>query len=342
MKKVRVGVIGCGSIAKHRHIPEYAANPQAELVAFCDVVEERAAEAAKQYGGNAYTDYRTMLAEAELDAVSVCTPNAYHAPISIAAAEAKKHVLCEKPMAVSREEALAMIEAAKRNGVYLMIGHNQRLMPPHVKAKEILGRGDLGRVLSFRTAFGHGGPEQWSVEGKGGWFFQKEKAFVGAMGDLGVHKADLIRWLLDDEIVEVGAFVELLDKTETDVDDHAVCILRTRKGIVGTMIASWTHYAGEDNSTTLYCEKGVMKIGSDPRDQVIVELSNGSVERYQVGAIATNEVQTNSGVIDAFINSIVTNTPPAISGEEGLKSLQVILTALESAEKRVIARVQES
>jgi UDP-N-acetylglucosamine 3-dehydrogenase len=342
MSKVRVGVIGCGSIARHRHIPEYAANPNAELAAFCDVVEERAVAAAEQYGGTAYTDFREMLAKEELDAVSVCTPNAYHAPISIAAAEAKKHVLCEKPMAVSREEALAMIEAAKRNDVYLMIGHNQRLMPPHVKAKEILRRGYLGRVISFRTAFGHGGPEQWSVEGKGGWFFQKEKAFVGAMGDLGVHKADLIRWLLDDEIVEVGAFIGLLDKTEADVDDNAICILRTRQGVVGTLMASWTHYAGEDNSTILYCENGIMKIGTDANDQVIVELRDGTVERYRVGAIATNEAggQTNSGVIDAFINSIVTKTPPSISGEEGLKSLQVILAALESAQSKKIASVQ--
>lgn len=342
MSKVKVGVIGCGSIATYRHIPEYAANPDVELIAFCDVVVERAKAAAGQYGGTAYSDYREMLANEDLDAVSVCTPNVYHAPISIAAAEAKKHVLCEKPMAVSHEEAVAMIEAAKQNGVYLMIGHNQRLMPPHQKAKELLQRGYLGKVLTFRTAFGHGGPENWSVEGKGGWFFQKEKAFIGAMGDLGVHKVDLMRWLLDDEFVEVGAFVGVLDKTDTDVDDNAMCILRTEKGVVGTMMASWTHYAGEDNSTILYCENGLLKIGTDPNDQVIVELKDGSVERYRVGAIATNESggQTNSGVIDAFITSIRTQTPPSISGEEGYKSLQVILAALESAETRKIATVQ--
>ncbi|BCU82669.1 oxidoreductase [Polycladomyces abyssicola] len=342
MAKIRVGVIGCGSIAKYRHIPEYAENPHVELVAFCDVVEERAKPFADQYGGKVYTDYQELLKDDAIDAVSVCTPNVEHGPMTIAAARAGKHVLCEKPMATSGEEAQAMIDAARENGVVLMIGHNQRLMPPHVKAKEILESGRLGKVLTFRTTFGHGGPEQWSAEGKGGWFFRKERAFVGAMGDLGVHKADLIRWLLQDEIVEVGALVDTLHKEETDVDDNAVIILRTRGGAIGTMEASWTHYPNEDNSTILHCENGTMKIGVDPVDQVIVELRDGTVERYQVGAIATNEEggQTKSGVIDAFVHSILSGEPPLISGEEGKKSLEVILAAIRSAEEKRIVQLQ--
>ena len=342
MAKVRVAVIGCGSIAKHRHIPEFAAHPQVELAAFCDAVEERAAAFAGQYGGEAYTDYRELLRREDIDAVSVCTPNVYHAPISIAAAESGKHVLCEKPMATSREEALDMIRAAKERGVVLMIAHNQRLMPPHVKAREILASGTLGRVLTFRTAFAHGGPESWSVEGKGGWFFRKEKAFLGALGDLGIHKVDLIRWLLKDEIVEVGAFVDTLHKEDTDVDDNAVFILRTSNGVMGTMAASWTHVPGEDNSTVLYCEKGLIRIGADPEYPLIVERADGNVEKHRVGPIATNEEggQTKSGVIDAFLESILNGTPPLIPGEEGMKSLSVILAALQSAKDKRIASVE--
>jgi UDP-N-acetylglucosamine 3-dehydrogenase len=342
MTKVRVAVIGCGSIAKHRHIPEFAAHPQVELAAFCDVVEERAAAFARQYGGDVYTDYRELIQRSDIDAVSVCTPNVYHAPVSIAAAESGKHVLCEKPMATSRDEALNMIRAAKDQGVVLMIAHNQRLMPPHVKAKEILDDGSLGRVLTFRTAFGHGGPESWSVEGKGGWFFRKEKAFLGALGDLGIHKVDLIRWLLDDEIVQVGAFVDTLHKDDTDVDDNAVFILRTSKGAMGTMAASWTHVPGEDNSTVLYCEKGLIRIGTDPEYPLIVERSDGTVDKLRVGPIATNEEggQTKSGVIDAFLESVLTRKPPLIPGEEGMKSLSVILAALQSAEENRIVNVE--
>ncbi|MDB5054569.1 MAG: oxidoreductase protein [Bacilli bacterium] len=339
MNKLRVAVVGCGSITKYRHAPEYAFNEHVELVAFCDLVRDRALLMAEQYGGNVYTDYLEMLQKEKPDAVSVCTSNINHAPVSIAAAKLGIHVLCEKPMATSEADGLAMIAAAKENGAILMVGHNQRLMPAHVKAKEILNAGDLGRVLTFRTAFGHPGPEDWSIEGKEGWFFQKDKAIVGAMGDLGVHKADLIRWILDDEVTEISAFVETLHKEDTKVDDNAICILRTRKGTIGTLTASWTYYKGEDNSTILYCEHGVIKIGTDPHDQVIVEKTDGSVQKFAVGAIATNTGQTHSGVIDAFITSIVTKTPPPISGEEGLRSLKVILAALESAASKKLISI---
>jgi UDP-N-acetylglucosamine 3-dehydrogenase len=343
MTKLKVAVIGCGSIAIHRHVPEYADNPNVEIVAFVDKVIERAEKLAAKYGGTAraYTDYKEMLKKEKIDAASVCLPNALHAPVSIDVANAGAHVLCEKPMAVSAEEAEAMIEAAKKNNVFLMIGHNQRYMPPHMKAKEILKSGKLGKVLTFRTSFGHPGPEGWSIDGRGSWFFDKPQAFVGAMGDLGVHKSDLIRWLLDDEVAEVGAFVGTLHKEGTEVDDNATCILRMNSGAVGSLVASWTYYRGEDNSTVLWCENGVMKIGTHPEDQVIVELRNGTVEKYKVGGISTNEKQLASGVVDAFVESILTNTPPMISGEEGAKSLAVILAALESQETGAIVKVKE-
>ncbi len=330
MSKVKVAVFGCGAIAQRRHIPEYAANPNAELVAFADPVLERAQQMAEQYGGKAYASYEELLKNEKVDAVSVCTPNYLHASMSIAAANAGAHVLVEKPMATTEEEGLQMIEAARKNGVYLMVGHNQRLMPPHVKAKEILDSGKLGKVLTFRTAFGHPGPEGWSVDGRGSWFFRKEEASMGAMGDLGVHKSDFIRHLLGDEVTEVAAFVGTIHKEGTDVDDNATCLLRMKNGAIGTLVASWTHYKGGDNSTVLWCENGVMKIGTVNGDEVIVELRDGTVETYKVGAMATNEKQVPSGVIDAFLESIVTKTPPSISGEEGLRSLKVILAAFES------------
>ncbi len=338
MSKLRVAVIGCGAIAQRRHIPEYAANSHVELVAFSDPSIERAQQCADPYGAKAYTDYETLLKEMKVDAVSVCTPNHLHAPATIAAANAGAHILVEKPMATTDEEALAMIDAAKKNNVRLMVGHNQRFMPPHVKAKQILQSGRLGKVLTFRTSFGHPGPEAWSVDGRESWFFRKGEAVMGSMGDLGVHKADLIRYFLEDEVASVAGFINTLHKGETEVDDNAICVLRMKSGAIGSLTASWTYYKGEDNSTVLWCENGVMKIGTDPEDQVIVELTNGTVERYKVGAIATNTEQTSSYVIDAFVNSIITQTPPPISGEEGRKSLQVILAAFESqATGRIIS-----
>ncbi|MFD1990435.1 Gfo/Idh/MocA family protein [Paenibacillus nicotianae] len=330
MNKIKVAVFGCGAIAQRRHIPEYAENQHVELVAFADPNLERAQEMVDLYGGKAYASYKEILANEDIDAVSVCTPNYLHAPMTIAAANAGKHVLVEKPMACSIEEAEQMIEAARKNNVYLMVGHNQRLMPPHVKAKEILDSGKLGKVLTFRTSFGHPGPEGWSVDGADSWFFRKEEAIMGAMGDLGVHKSDFIRYLLNDEVADVASFIGTLHKEGTEVDDNATCLLRMKSGAIGTLVASWTQYRGGDNSTILWCENGVMKIGTVHGNEVIVELTDGTVETYEVGMMSTNEKQVPSGVIDAFVESITTNTPPTISGEEGLRAVKVILGAFES------------
>ncbi|WP_370296718.1 Gfo/Idh/MocA family protein [Rossellomorea marisflavi] len=340
MKPLKIGVIGCGSIAKHRHIPEYMANEHAEIVAVCDIVKDRAEEMAERIGAKAYTDYRDLLKDESIAAVSVCTPNALHAPISIDALKAGKHVLCEKPMATSTEEAQAMIDAANQAGRKLMIGHNQRFVPSHQKAKELISKGEAGKIYSFRTAFGHGGPEGWSVDGKDSWFFRKEEAFIGAMGDLGVHKTDLMRYILGEEFVEVGAFVETSSKENADVDDTAVCVLKTESGTIGTLAASWS-YQKEDNSTVIYGEKAVLRLEEDPVNSLVVQYSTGEVVKYELGGIQTNDDggQSASGVIDRFVTSVVEDVPAAVPGEEAMKSLQVVLGALESSKTKQIIRL---
>jgi len=343
-KQLRVAVIGGGSIAKHRHLPEFDANDRVKIVAVCDKVEKNAEKLAKKFGGKVYTDWRDVVALADVDAVSVCTPNNLHAPVSIAALEAGKHVLCEKPMATSASEADAMIAAAKVHNKVLMIGHNQRLAPMHVRAKQILQSGVLGRVITFRTSFAHPGPEGWSIEGVGGWFFQKEQAFVGAMGDLGVHKADLIRWMLDDEVTEVAAFVDALaGKVNSTVDDNAICLFRMASGAIGSMTASWSHNPGEDNGTTLYCEKGIMRVNTDPIYTVIVELTSGEKQLIRTSGMQTNDEggQTSSGIIDMFVASVLDGTACPIPGEEGAKSLAVILACMESAATKQFVSVDK-
>nr|WP_090892991.1 Gfo/Idh/MocA family oxidoreductase [Evansella caseinilytica] len=341
MNKLKVGVIGCGSIAKYRHLPEYAQNQQTEIAAVCDIVKERVDAFAEQYGAKAYTSYEELLADPAIDAVSVCTPNYLHAPVSIAALQAGKHVLCEKPMATSKEEAEAMVAAAEASGKKLMIAHNQRFVPSHQKARQLIESGKLGKIYSFRTAFGHGGPEGWSVDGAESWFFKKEQAFIGAMGDLGVHKTDLLRFILGEEFVEVGAFVETSAKKSADVDDTAVCVLKSESGIIGTLAASWSYVSKEDNSTIIYAENGIVRLEDDPVNSVIIQYKSGEVVKYELGGIQTNEAggQTNTQVIDRFVQSIVENAEPAVSGTEGMKSLQVVLAALESQATKTIVKI---
>lgn len=331
---VRVGVIGTGQIARYRHIPEYASNPNVELVAFCDVVPEKARKLAEEYGvEEVFTNYEDLLAVDEIDAVSVCTPNYLHAPITIAAARAGKHILVEKPMATSLTEADEMIRAAKDNKVKLMVGHNQRLAPMHQVARKILGTGILGRITTFKTTFGHGGPEHWSPTGK--WFFEKEKAFAGAMADLGIHKVDLVRWLLGEEVVSVRALTSRFEKAGT-VEDNAMALLEFASGTFGVMTASWTYRPGEDNSTIFYGERGMLKIATDTKRPLILALDEPARGEMDVSVppLQTNERggQFNSGVIDTFIDALVNEKTPPIPGEEGRKALEIVLAALKSAE----------
>ena len=341
---VKYGFIGTGAIAQRRHIPECAANPDSKVAALADPSPGRAETLAKQYGAKAFTDHKEMLKSADIDAVVVAGPNSLHAAQSLDALNAGKHVLCEKPMATTREDAKAMMDASKKNNKYLMIGLNQRLMPPHVRAKEIIDTGRLGKVLSFRTAFKHPGPEGWSVDAAKSWFFRKGEAFMGVTGDLGVHKADLMRWLLGQEFTEVTAMLSTLDKRDPEgnliaLDDNAFLTLKTEKGVIGSMILSWTNYGPEENYTVLYCTKGVLALGNDPTYGVIVSYRNGDRELHKVGEIATNEKQVASGVIDSFTRSILQGTPPAIDAREGYQSLDVILTAMDSAKSGKSTRI---
>ena len=333
----KIGIIGCGKISQVRHIPEYADNADAQIFGYYDLNKERAEQLAKQYGGVVYDSYEALISDKEIDAVSVCVANQDHAKITIAALESGKHVLCEKPMAMSLNECEEMVRVARETKKFLMIGHNQRLAKAHSKARELIVSGLIGDILTFKTSFGHGGPETWSIDpGSNVWFFDKSKAVMGAMADLGIHKTDLVQYLTGTRVAEVIGFLGTLDKKDSagnliGVDDNAICIYKMENGIIGTMTASWTCYGAEDNSTILYGTKGVMKIYSDPAHSIVVELKDGEKILYDIDKIQTNDNQTKSGVIDLFMKSLTTNTPPEISGEEALAAMKAVFAAVESS-----------
>lgn len=335
---IKIGIIGCGKIAQKRHIPEYVDNEHAQLAGYYDLNQARAVELAKEFGGKAYASYQDLLADKDIEAVSVCTANTSHAEITIAALKAGKHVLCEKPMATTLQDCEAMVQTARDTQRFLMLGHNQRLAKAHVKARQLIRDGLIGDIVSFRTTFGHGGPETWSIDpGKNVWFFDKSKAAMGAMADLGIHKTDLIHFLTDQVVVETTARLLTLDKRFANgeligVDDNAICIYRLSGGAVGTMTASWTHYGKEDNSTVLYGTKGIMRIYDDPRYSIQVTTRDEETILYELDQIQTNDNQTKSGIIDAFIECLVENKEPEISGEEALKTMRVIFASIESSQ----------
>ncbi len=344
---IGIGIIGCGKIAQVRHIPEYADNKNAELRGYYDPHFDRAQDLAEKYGGKAYETIDELLADTSIDAVSVCLANAAHAEVTVKALNAGKHVLCEKPMAVTLAECEAMVEASDKTGKYLMIDQNQRLAKAHAKAKLLIAQGVIGKILTFRTTFGHGGPETWSIDGTlNTWFFDKKRASMGAMADLGVHKTDLIQYLVGSKVVETTAVLTTLDKKYSNgeligVDDNAICIYKMENGIIGTMTASWTYYGEEDNSTILYGTKGIMKIYSNPAFSIEVVSRDGEKIYYDLEKIQTNDNQTKSGVIDEFVDCLMNNREPDISGRDVLNAMRAVFGSLESSETGKTVRVNQ-
>lgn len=332
--KLRVAMIGCGQIAKQLHVPDYAACPQAEIVAFCDLLKDKAAALAAQHAPNAkiFTDYHKMLAEVKPDAVTVALPNYLHCPVTVDALNAGCHVNVEKPMACSSAEAAKMVETAKKRGKLLNVNQSQRLFPPHRKAKEVIDSGILGKILHVTAMFGHEGPEFWSPTGK--WFFKRKEARFGAMADLGVHKADLVRYLTGKEVAEISAFYGTLEKKNTDVEDNFTSCLKFTDGTLGTLCSSWTVKGMDTNYTILHCERGSFRICELPGQPLVANLVNPLCDIVFDVPPPVNNAYPGSWGLDAsgrFVRAAMGLEKPYCSGEEGKKSLEIILGAEKAA-----------
>jgi predicted dehydrogenase len=320
-QRLKIGVIGCGAITQYLHAPDIHNTFDAELVACCDLLPEKAKAIAESYGTEAeiYTDYRKLLAQSAAEAIVVATPNVLHGPITIDALKSGRHVLVEKPMATSSAEAKKMVETAKKAGKLLMVNQCQRLEPTHLKAKEVLDSGMLGRVLHVSGIFGHNGPDNWSPTGK--WFFKKAEARFGSMADLGIHKADLLRWLTGKEIAEIGAFVERLHK-KGNVDDNFVSCIKFTDGTVGTLSSSWTVYGRSESHTIFHCENGTLRLNTEPGRDVAVYLEKPKGDFQLAPPPPANDYEGSWGldVGGHFARACKGIEAPYCTGEEGWKS----------------------
>ena len=346
---IKVGIIGCGKIVEVRHAPEYQENDNCQISGFYDIVPDKAKSMVDQYGGRVYNSIEELLA-ADIDAVSVCVANHAHLAVSVQAFEAGKHVLCEKPMAVTPEGCRDMVRAAKAAGKHLMIGLNQRYIKTHIEAKALLESGEIGKLITFETKFCHPGPESWTGK-KDSWFFDKRLASFGVMADLGVHKTDLLYYLTGKRIVETTAVLATLDKKHADgtpieVDDNTFCIYKLENNVIGTMHVGWTNYGSEENGTRLYGTDGVMRIYDDPEYSLIIDKKNGERKTFAVEELISNEKQTsghrtNTGIINAFVEGILTGKEPEANGESAMHAMMVIFANEKSAQEHRTVTVQQ-
>ena len=328
-KTLNIGVAGCGQIARRLHIPGYADHPLAELKAFYNHRLDTMADLRKRYPEATFsTDYEAFLEQSGIEALSVCTPNALHASMSIAALKRGIHVLVEKPMAVTAKDARSMIEAAAQGKTELMVAQSQRYTPAHIKAREILRSGRLGRIYQIRTGFGHGGPQGWSPRGK--WFTSAELSGLGVIGDLGIHKVDLVRFLTGQEFVSVTALQE--HYTLDEVADNAAALLRLSEGAMVTLTASWTTRGRELNDMVVFGEEGSLYVGAEPgsplvlydrsRKRVVYDVPEGIPSRGETWLLEE---------IPQFLETVVGQRRNPIPGQEGLRALEVCEAMVRSA-----------
>lgn len=347
---LKVGIIGCGGIANGKHLPSLQKISEVNIVAFCDIEIEKAQAAAEQYGTNdakVYEDYKLLLENDDIDVIHVCTPNSSHKALTVASLDAGKHVMCEKPMAKTTEEAKEMIEAAKRNGKKLTIGYQNRFRPDSQYLRKATQRGDLGDIYYGKAqAIRRRAVPTWGV------FLDEEKQGGGPLIDIGTHALDLTLWMMDNYEPEsvMGSTFHKLGKKENaanawgpwdpkkfTVEDSAFGFIKMKNGSTIILESSWALNSLEVDEAK--CALSGTEGGADMKDGLRihgeefgslyttnVELENKGVDFYEGETVDEAEVEARS-----WIDSIVNDTEPVVKPEEAMVITQILEALYQSA-----------
>ncbi len=349
-KKVRVGIIGCGGIANGKHMPSLAKQDDVEMVAFCDIIEERAQEAAEEFGckgAKVYTDYKELLKDKTIDAVHVCTPNRSHGFISVDSLEAGKHVMCEKPMAKTYAEAKAMLEASKRTGKKLTVGYQQRWRGDSLYLKAACENGELGDIYYARAiALRRRAVPTWGV------FLNEYEQGGGPLIDIGTHALDLTLWMMDNykpKMVVGTSYKKLGKQTQTanawgdwdpekfTVEDAAFGFIVMENGATIVLESSWAlNIADPNEAVTLLCGD---KAGADMLDGLKLNyVKNGrqviETPDFEAGGVAFYEGKSASPAdieCRAWIDAVKNDTELSTKAEQALVVTQILEAIYESA-----------
>jgi predicted dehydrogenase len=347
-KKVKVAIIGCGGIANGKHLPSLSKLDTVELVAFCDIIVERAQKAADQYGAEGakvYENYKELLKDGSIDVIHVCTPNDAHADISIDAMEAGKHVMCEKPMAKTAEDARRMLEASKRTGKKLTIGYNNRFRPDSQHMKKISK--ELGEVYFAKAhAIRRRAVPTWGV------FLDEEKQGGGPLIDIGTHALDLALWMMDNykpKAVLGTSYHKLShmenaanafgpwDPKQFTVEDSAFGMITMENGATIILESSWalnTLDVKEAKVTLCGTEGGAdMEKGLRVNGEEHSRLYTREVDT-QAGGVAFYSGETESDAdLEArlWIEAVINDTDPVVLPEQALVVSEILEAIYESS-----------
>ncbi|WP_373895481.1 Gfo/Idh/MocA family protein [Virgibacillus sp. CBA3643] len=350
VEKIKVSVVGCGGIANGKHLPSLSKLEQVEIVAFCDIIEERAKKASEKYGvggAKTYENYKELLQDASIDVVHVCTPNNSHAEITVAALEAGKHVMCEKPVAKTTEEAKQMVEAAERTGKKLTIGYNNRFRPDSQYLHNVCERGDLGEIYYAKAhAIRRRAVPTWGV------FLDEEKQGGGPLIDIGTHALDLTLWMMNNYKPKsvMGTVYHKLgeknnaanawgpwDPEEFTVEDSAFGFITMENGATIILESSWalnTLDVDEAKCSLSGTEGGAdMKNGLRINGEDLGKLYTQNIE-LDAGGVAFYDGKVESDPdVEArlWIESIIKDTDPVVKPKEVLVVTQILEAIYESA-----------
>ena len=309
MRTVNVGVIGVGAMG-YNHARVYYRLENANLIAVSDVSERTLKKVCKKYDTKGYSDIEDLLCDPEIEVVSVCVPTTHHYDVVMKAIEHGKHVLVEKPIAFTEEEAEGMIKAAKEKGVILGTGHVERFNPAVQKAKELIENDVIGDVVSASAK--RVGP------------FPPRIKDVGVAIDLAIHDLDVMYYLFDEEVEQVYATMgSILDKCE--YEDHAE-IMVNFEDVTGILEVNWL---------TPYKRRQIEITGTD--GIISVDYIDQSLDVHGKFAqdIQINHEEPLKEELNSFLECIVNGEKPVITGEDGLKALRMVLAANKSSKEHV-------
>src|SRR4051794_14858256 len=326
---IKVGLIGAGGIAS-AHIRGYQEHAdRIAVTAVAGAVRETAEKRGQELDATPYTDYREMLASEELDAVDICLPHHLHRDAIVAAAEAGKHILCEKPLCLSADEAADVRMAVTKNGVTLMCAHNQLFMPAVAKAKELLDAGTIGSVYEVRTTdsfYNDFDPSSM------GWRASSKTSGGGELIDTGYHPSYLMLHLAGGVPVEAAAMLSTHRLKFMEGEDSAQVLIRVDNGVVGKLITSWASQPAA--STERFSAVGDLGSLHSDGTSLSYRLRDGQEE-----AFSFEPVQTIPAEIGHFAYCLQTGERPPHTEKEGIEVLGMILAAYESARNKTIAPV---
>jgi len=332
MEEIKVGIAGSGFIAAV-HCEAIAKIPGARVSAHCSPTRERARAFVEKHGIPAgFADHRAMLEESDIDCIVIATPNNLHAQMAVDAARAGKHVICEKPLCLTLEDADRMIEACRQNGVLLCYAEELCFAPKFVRAKEFADQGAVGSVYRVSQTEKHEGPYS-------PWFWQPESAGGGILMDMGCHSIEFARWALGKpRVTAVTAWMDtVLHKDKTSMEDDVIVLLEFETGQTALLESSWALLGGMDSHTHFYGTEGV--IHADLLKGMGLQVySAGGYGDYAPGArgwtFPDYAWNWNNGYPqeDAhFFECMRTGATPVESGEDGKMVLEIMMACYASA-----------